>query len=175
MWGNWNLSDIISSASKLGTQTTKALYNAPKYMKAVSEYYGGEKDKGLIGPPDNTGEDVAIKQMKKGRLSATDLEELFKREVGCLMKLTEVCDTLNIICLEDAFVYNDDYYIVTKLFKEYITLEEFIKNDKYVINSNIADKIISIIDNQYKILTKNLKITQGDWKYYDSSGRRNEK
>ena len=97
---------------------------------------------------------VVIKKYKKDNPFSLDPKENYKREVNCLKSLLEECEKLDLICYQDNFKFNNEYYIVTPLLEDYITLYDFLVNEKYSLSKErskkLKDKIEERVDSLHK-------------------------
>lgn len=163
--------DWLNRAKNLA-KTAYGYYNPPKYTTLIGPednpqkyYYYNTKNQilgeGLFGTVYKGGENkqdgknVVIKKLKKSYLYGIYPEQSFKTEVECLKRIKEFCQTLDVICFEDAFKYQNEYYIVTPLLEGYITLYDFIVNPIYKINSTMVDTILSKLKSTLEILHDN--------------------
>jgi serine/threonine protein kinase len=143
---------------------------ASNLAKAAYTYYYPPANTTLIGPEDNPekyyiyknkklgegafgtvykggenkedGKQLVIKKLKTSRYYGIDPRESFDREVECLKKVKPICDNFDVICFVDAFKFKNSYYIVTPLLDGYITLYDFVTNNKdHKINQQMANEI----------------------------------
>jgi serine/threonine protein kinase len=94
--------------------------------------------------------DVVIKKFKSNSVLGLSPEESYLQEVSCLSYIRDDCIQLGLICYIDHFEFETrtdenvpmtEYYIVSNLLDGYITLDDLLKEDEYILTKEIADKI----------------------------------
>lgn len=129
--------------------------NPQKYYIFNNQILGegvfGAVYKGRENKPD--GKNVVIKKLKSER--GIDPEKAFQKEVECLKRIKEYCQTLEVICYEDAFEYKNTYYIITPLLEDYITLSDFLLYPEHKITMEMADEILQKLSFSLKHLHDN--------------------
>ncbi len=125
-----NKSDKNTKQTKLDNYILKKQIGSGKYGTV---YLGLEKE---------TNEKVAIKILKLSD------PKIFERETKCLNKIFDICKSVDVICLKDAFVEGDKYYIITPYLEDYKQLSDYKITSQNEVDI-IMNKILEIV-NQLK-------------------------
>jgi casein kinase II subunit alpha len=86
-----------------------------------------------------------------------------KRETSCLKKVLNICKSgglLGVLCLEDNFSFDKEYYIVTPYLRNYITINAFILSGRK-LSEEEANYIIKQLQSVLKQLN-DLGVAHGD-------------
>jgi len=87
-------------------------------------------------------------------------KENAKRETSCLKKVLNICKSRGLICLEDNFSLDKEYYIVTPYLRDYITINAFILSGRKLTEEQ-ANYIIEQLQSVLKQLN-DLGVAHGD-------------
>jgi hypothetical protein len=125
-----------------------------KYMYNLDNRIGsGNYGEVYLGVNTQTGKKVAIKLFKITK------EDSFRKEVNCLKQICQFLKTSDVLCLQDQFIQNQNYYIVTPYLEDYINLSNFIERKSY--NGKDVQKIMDKI-NQIAKNISNIGFVHGD-------------
>jgi tRNA A-37 threonylcarbamoyl transferase component Bud32 len=109
-----------------------------------------------IGYNQDTGEKVAIKVLK----ISSNVDDIYRREVNCLNKILKICKDSDVICIQDNFIKNGKYYIITPYLENYISLDKFVRSP-IAFNENDGIEITNkLLENIEKL--KQIGIKHGD-------------
>jgi serine/threonine protein kinase len=174
-WWNKKIQEPISSPLKrtASKKVHKTIQNAetigaqdePERYVIYTDKILGQGAFGAVfkGYDTKTKTDVVIKKFKSNSVLGFSPEESYMREVGCLSYVREYCIELGLICYIDHFEYEtktDDnlpiteYYIVSNLLDGYITLDDLLEEDEYILTQEMANKIKNKIDTSVNELHK---------------------
>jgi serine/threonine protein kinase len=85
-------------------------------------------------------------------------EKYWISEVNCLVDVKNICNQVDILCFEEAFIVHHngrtEFVIVTPFLEGYISLSEFIKNKKYDLSPDGALSIYGKIAKVKNAMTK---------------------
>ncbi len=91
---------------------------------------------------------------RDGDKVSENLKEEWKKETSCLKRILNICKYGRILCLEDNFKIDNNYYIVTPYLRDYITMNTFLQSEQKISEDQANDIInqLQLVLNQMKDL-----------------------